>query len=132
MSEETKDVKDIKITTVEKVKDPKRVEAGKKLAAMSKQAKEKKAAHNNTTLKEVVTDEFSFPNVDPLVAVGVVGLAGLVVYYKFIKKSPATQQSIENSEPSTSEANKSVKPKENTQNTQPKPKRVYRELDTLG
>ena len=128
MSEETKDVKDIKITTVEKVKDPKRVEAGKKLAAMSKQAKEKKAAHNNTTLKEVVTDEFSFPNVDPLVAVGVVGLAALVVYYKFIK----TQQSIENSEPSTSEANKSVKPKENTQNTQPKPKRVYRELDMLG
>ena len=135
MSEETKDVKDIKITTVEKVKDPKRVEAGKKLAAMSKQAKEKKAAHNNTTLKGVVTDEFSFPNVDidPLVAVGVVGLAGLVVYYKFIKKSPANRaEQDKDSEPSTSEAVQNTKPKENTQNTQPKPKRVYRELDTLG
>ena len=133
MSEETKDVK---ITTVEKVKDPRRVEAGKKLGAMSKQAKEKKAAQNNTTLKEVITDEFSlvsFPNVDPLVAVGVVGLAGLVVYYKFIKKSPANRaEQDKDSEPSTSEAVQNTKPKENTQNTQPKPKRVYRELDTLG
>ena len=131
MSENNKD--DVKITTVEKVKDPKKVEAGKKLAAMSKQAKEKKAAHNNTTLKEVVTDEFSFPNVDPLVAVGVVGLAGLVVYYKFIKKSPANRaEQDKDSEPSTSEAVQNTKPKENTQNTQPKPKRVYREPDTLG
>ena len=131
MSEETKDVK---ITTVEKVKDPRRVEAGKKLGAMSKQAKEKKAAQNNTTLKEVITDEFSlvsFPNVDPLVAVGVVGLAGLVVYYKFIKKSPA-EQANQNSEPLTSEANKSVKDAKDVKPTQPKPKRVYRELDTLG
>ena len=34
-----------KITSVEKVKDPKKVEAGKKLGAMSRQAKEKKQHH---------------------------------------------------------------------------------------
>ena len=42
MSEETK------ITAVEKTKDPKKVEAGKKLVAMSKQAKEKKSCRTRT------------------------------------------------------------------------------------
>ena len=137
MSEDNKD--DVKITTVEKVKDPKKVEAGKKLAAMSKQAKEKKAseASNREAIKKASEDEFCIPNVDidPLVAVGFVGVLGLVVYYKFIKKSPANQRNqdevtteIEN-QPSTIEVAKSVK---DTNTTNTKPKRVYRELDTLG
>ena len=127
-TDETKET-ETKITTVEKVKDPRRVEAGKKLGAMSRQAKEKKAvAASEASRVALKTDEFSlasFPSVDPLVVVGVVGLAGLVVYYKFIRKSPVDKD-IED-EPSTSE---SVKAVQNTQN--PKPKRVYRELDTLG
>ena len=130
MSENNKD--DVKITTVEKVKDPKKVEAGKKLAAMSKQAKEKKATDREATLKKASEDKFCLPTVDidPLVVVGVVGLAGLVVYYKFVKKFPSERSSEANQdEPLTTEVAKSV---ENTQNTQPKPKRVYRELDTLG
>lgn len=40
MSEES-----VKITSVEKTKDPRNVEAGKKLAAVSQQAKERKAQH---------------------------------------------------------------------------------------
>ena len=132
-TDETKET-ETKITTVEKVKDPRRVEAGKKLGAMSRQAKEKKAvAASEASRVALKTDEFSlasFPSVDPLVVVGVVGLAGLVVYYKFVKKFPAERSSEANQdEPLTTEVAKSV---ENTQNTQPKPKRVYRELDTLG
>ena len=41
MSEESKTTE--KITSVEKVKDPRRVEAGKRLGMISKQAKERKA-----------------------------------------------------------------------------------------
>ena len=134
---------DVKITTVEKVKDPKKVEAGKKLAAMSKQAKEKKAmeASNRESRMERAKQEaenseskFCFSNVDPLTAVGVVGVLGLVVYHgydKFSKKSPNQDEvttEIEN-QPSTSEAAKVTKA---TNAKDVKPKQVYRELDTLG
>ena len=139
--------KDVKITTVEKVKDPKKVEAGKKLAAMSKQANEKKVmeASNRESreeqAKQAKQEEFCFSNVDPLVALGAVGVLGLVVYHgydrynKFSKKSPNQDEvttEIEN-QPSTSDtpkAAKVAKPKETTKDV--KPKRVYRELDMLG
>ena len=43
----------VKITSVEKTKDPRRVEAGKKLGAISRQAKERKASEARQTQKQV-------------------------------------------------------------------------------
>ena len=74
----------VKITSVEKAKDPKRVESGKKLGAMSRQAKEKKAA------QRIEIDEFQIPSIDsvnPLAVVGVVGVVGVIVYYKYFRSS---------------------------------------------
>ena len=68
---------DDKITSVEKSKDPKKVESGKKLGAVSKQAKEKKASDRE--IRENREVQFYLPNVDPLTAVGVVGVIGMVV-----------------------------------------------------
>ena len=129
MSEGTKD--DVKITTVEKVKDPKKVEAGKKLAAISKQAKEKKAIEASNREERVKQaknseSEFCLSNIDPLTAVGVVGVFGLVMYNGYTN---LFKKSFERSEdqPSTLET---AKTEETVKTT--KPKRVYRELDTLG
>ena len=80
------EVSEVKITSVEKAKDPKKVEAGKKLGAMSKQAKEKKAASQKVDIGE----EFQIPSIDsvnPLAVVGVVGVVGVIVYYKYFKSS---------------------------------------------
>ena len=77
-------MEEAKITSVEKVdhvKDPKRVEAGKRLAAMSKQAKDKKAVERLS--QKMSNDEFQIPEVNPLALVGVVGVVGAVVYYKY-------------------------------------------------
>ena len=62
---------EIKITTVEKVKDPKRVEMGKRLAAISREAKARKAAER-AKVKECVENA----NMLYLV-VGAVAVAGL-------------------------------------------------------
>ena len=96
-----------KITSVEKVKDPKRVEAGKRLAAMSKQAKEKKAVERSSQRMSI--DEFQIPSVNPLAVVGVVGVVGAVVYYKYFSenKSEASKAS-EIVEPKASEASETV------------------------
>ena len=48
-----------KITSVEKTKDPRRVEAGKRLAMISKQAKERKARKTAGETCETV-DEWGF------------------------------------------------------------------------
>ena len=108
-------MEEAKITSVEKVKDPKRVEAGKKLAAMSKQAKEKKAIENLS--QKMSVDEFQIPSINPLAVVGVVGVVGVVVYYKYFNNNvddkPEELTTVTSS------------PKEEKQ----KPKR--RELDTL-
>ena len=101
-------MEEVKITSVEKVKDPKRVEAGKKLAAMSKQAKEKKAIEKLS--QKMSVDEFQIPSINPLAVFGVVGVVGVVVYYKYFS---------DNDKPATP-------PKEEEKQ---KPKR--RELDTL-
>ena len=83
MDDEASKASDVKITSVEKVKDPKKVEAGKKLGAMSRQAKEKKAASQRVDI-----DEFQIPpSVNPLAVVGVVGVVGAIVYYKYFRSS---------------------------------------------
>ena len=85
----TEDVKDAKITTVEKVKDPKKVEAGKKLAAISRQAKEKKAQLVSEQSATNQQAEFQLPNVssyNALAVVGAVGVVGMIVYYTYNNK----------------------------------------------
>ena len=104
-----------KITSVEKVKDPKKVEAGKKLGAMSRQAKEKKAAS-----QKIDIDEFQVPpSVNPLAVVGVVGA---IVYYKYFRSSKdvVVKKFVNESE---------SKEKQDPTPQVEKPKR--RELDTL-
>ena len=144
MSEESKttDSQNEKITSAVKTKDPRRVEAGKRLGMISKQAKEKKLAQmreisakqNKADVGET-SDWFSNTLVSsPVVGIGFVGLVGLVLYYGYKaagynkkyktlalddKYSPGMQNS--NPEPQMNPKNKA----------NPKPKRVYKELDTL-
>ena len=108
-------MEEVKITSVEKVKDPKRVEAGKKLAAMSRQAKEKKA------LQKMSVDELQIipSSINPLAVVGVVGV---VVYYKYFNNNVKSES--KNLEPEESTTVETPSSKEES-----KPKR--RELDTL-
>ena len=90
-------VNETKITSVEKAKDPKRVEAGKKLGAMSKQAKEKKASQ-----RIEIEDEFkvpSFDSIDPLAVVGVLGVVGVIVYYKYFSKKKSEDNKSDNPTP---------------------------------
>ena len=106
---------EVKITSVEKAKDPKRVESGKKLGAMSRQAKEKKAS------QKIDVEEFQIPSIDsvnPLAVVGVVGVVGAIVYYKYFRSSR------EDVVVDRSEKSETQKPVE-----QEKPKQ--RELDSL-
>ena len=80
------------ITVVQKEKNPKRVEGGKRLAAFNKAAREKM----NTTQFNTISDEKAPTNVEsafPLVVVaGVVGgISGLVYYYfNYFYKSDKT------------------------------------------
>ena len=106
---------DVKITSVEKVKDPKKVEAGKKLGAMSRQAKEKKAAS-----QKIDIDEFQVPpSVNPLAVVGVVGA---IVYYKYFRSVVVVKKSVNESKSKEDPAPTPVSQVE-------KPKQ--RKLDTL-
>ena len=126
------ETKDIKITSAEKVKDPRRVEAVKKLGAISRQAKEAK----RTSGAREVESGFqisNLANVDPLTAIGVVGVIGMVAYYGYYRnrkgsKNPA--EAVESvSEPSEPKASAEVV--ETPADQRVKPKRVYRQLDTL-
>ena len=111
-------MEEVKITSVEKVKDPKRVEAGKKLGAMSKQAKEKKAS------QKIDVDEFQTPSInsiDPLAVLGVVGVVGAIVYYKYFSNKDAVVV-VES---------KSKDPTPVSQEKQRKSEPKRRELDTL-
>ena len=110
-------MEEVKITSVEKAKDPKRVESGKKLGAMSRQAKEKKAS------QKIDVEEFQIPSIDsvnPLAVVGVVGVVGAIVYYKYFNNKNVVDES-KSEDPTPTP----VSPKEE----KPTPKR--RELDTL-
>ena len=83
MSEESK------ITTVEKVKNPGRVAAGKRLAAISKEAKARKAEERKKTEEECIGDSNLL-----FVTVGVLGVIGLGygVYNFLCKQEPQQQQ----------------------------------------
>ena len=130
-----------KLQDVEKVKDPRRVEAGKRLGMISKQAKERKLAQvreaSATEAKEKNDDWFppttlsrslsidSFGS--PVVGIGFVGLVGLALYYAYVKKYKSVEEQ--------SKASNHVKSKEveavSEATSKTKPKRVYKELDTL-
>ena len=75
------------MTTVEKVKNPKRVEQGKRLAAISKAAKARKAEERK---KAECTGNSNIL----YVSVGVLGVVGLGygVYYNFLCKGEEPQQ----------------------------------------
>ena len=115
--EEVNKANEVKITSVEKAKDPKSVEAGKKLGAMSKQAKEKKASQ-----RVDIEDEFKVPSIDsvnPLAVVGVLGVVGVIVYYKYFSKGVVVNES---KVPSPEQAKQA-------EQAEPTPKR--KELDSL-
>ena len=85
MSEESK------ITSVVKTKDPRRVEAGKRLGMISKQAKERKLAQvrEASAAEAKEKNDDWFPNTSigsPVVGIGFVGLVGLALYYAYVKK----------------------------------------------
>ena len=131
---------DEKITSVEKVKDPRRVEAGKRLGMISKQAKEKKLAQMRDGLcpqdkAGVGKTSDWFSNVlvsSPVVSIGFVGLVGFVLYYGydkvvgFNKKHKSLLSDVKNGSPLDGSKTQNLDPKNKA-----KPKRVYKELDTL-
>ena len=130
MSEESKTTE--KITSVEKVKDPRRVEAGKRLGMISKQAKERKLAQVREQSGAEVTEKNDdwFPNASissPVVGVGIAGLVGLALYYTYVKKYKSASH--------VKSLVSDTKDSPGTQNSNPenerKPKRVYKKLDTL-
>ena len=140
MSEESKTTE--KITSVEKVKDPRRVEAGKRLGMISKQAKERKALRERevkeknddwlppTTLSRSLSiDSIGSAFGSPVVGIGFVGLVGLALYYAYNRVAPFGY--VKKYKTSASD----TKDSPGTQNSNPeneaKPKRVYKELDTL-
>ena len=80
-----------KITVVEKVKDPKRVEQGKRLAAISREAKARKAAERAKIEDCVENSNMLYVIVG---ALGVVGL-GYGVYNYFSKKEEEPPQQVQ-------------------------------------
>ena len=120
-----------KITSVVKTKDPRRVEAGKRLGMISKQAKEKKAREQSEQNKAVEVKEKNddwFPPISlPVVGIGFVGLVGLVLYYGYDRVAGYNKK--------YKSLTSNVKDGSKTQNSnlenKTKPKRVYKELDTL-
>ena len=131
MSEESK------ITSVVKTKDPRRVEAGKRLGMISKQAKEKKLAQMReasakASVKAKEKNDDWFPPIDsigsPVVGIGFVGLVGLALYYAYVKKYKTTSH-VKIEEAKAVPKGRDSVVSEATSKT--KPKRVYKELDTL-
>ena len=79
-----------KITTVEKVKNPKRVEQGKRLAAISREAKARKAAERAKVEKCVENANMLY------VVVGALGVGlGYSIYNFFSKKKGEPQQQVQ-------------------------------------
>ena len=75
--------------TTTKVKNPKRVEQGRRLAAISKEAKARKAAERKKAEEECIKNSNLL-----YVTVGVLGVTGLGygIYNFFCKKEPQQQQ----------------------------------------
>ena len=84
-------MEETKITTVKKVKNPKRVEQGKRLAAISREAEARKAPERAKVEECVENANMLY------VAVGVLGVAGLGygVYNLFSKKEEPQQVQVE-------------------------------------
>ena len=127
MSEESK------ITSVVKTKDPRRVEAGKILGMISKQAKERKLAQvrEASAAEAKEKNDDWFPNTSigsPVVGIGFVGLVGLALYYAYVKKYK-TVIGTKGDDASHVKTKEAEAVSEATSKT--KPKRVYKELDTL-
>ena len=117
----------VKITSVEKAKDPRRVEAGKKLGAISRQAKEKKASETSEARQASNPKDESCVELSSLAAVFVAAavIGGIVLHYKTSSKSQDRDED-KSRDPSPS---KSQDPKDKSRDPAPAPKR---ELDTLG
>ena len=125
MSEESK------ITSVVKTKDPRRVEAGKRLGMISKQAKKRKAREQSEAEAKEKNDDW-FPNTSigsPVVGIGFVGLVGLALYYAYVKKYKSASH-VKSKEVEVASVG-TVKTEEVEVVSKTKPKRVYKELDTL-
>ena len=126
MSEESK------ITSVVKTKDPRRVEAGKRLGMISKQAKERKAREQSEAEAKEKNDDW-FPPIgsigSPVVGIGFVGLVGLALYYAYVKKYKSASH-VKSKEVEVASVG-TVKTEEVEVVSKTKPKRVYKELDTL-
>ena len=118
-----------KITSVEKTKDPRRVEAGKRLGVISKQAKERKAREQSEAYKaEHDVEKNEWPS--PVVGVVFAGaITGLILYYTYSKKY-RTVETVGASVETVETVGASVKTGTKDE-TGTKPKRVYKELDTL-
>ena len=83
-------MEETKIATVEKVQNPKRVEQGKSLAAISKEAKARKAAERANVEECVENANLLY------VTVGVLGVAGLGYgVYNFFCKKEGPQQEVQ-------------------------------------
>ena len=71
-----------KITTVEKVKDPKRVAQGKRLAAISREAKARKARERQEHQQQGESEISSYLLLVPVIVIGVTAFGG----YRYWKK----------------------------------------------
>ena len=95
----------VKITSVEKTKDPRRVEAGKKLGAISRQAKEKKAQRHAEEGSYVGVDKSEFSTLAAVFAAAAV-TGVIVIQYKsssskeFSKESPKEDHTVVQAIPS--------------------------------
>ena len=122
----------VKITSVEKAKDPRRVEAGKKLGAISRQAKERKGDREEQASEAKRASEASdIPCVElsslAAVFVAAVVVGGIVLHYK--TSSSKSQDKSRDLSPSKGVSRDREDREEDSKNKSPAPKR---ELDTLG
>ena len=88
-----------KIITVEKVKDPRRVEQGKKYAAISREAKERKVRERAEAAKADTTiDVLPYLVIVPIVGASIYG--GYYYHYNNIKKEePSKEEPIKEPTP---------------------------------
>ena len=95
---------DTTITTVEKVKNPKRVEQGKRLAAISKEAKARRTAERKKAEEECIENSNLL-----YVTVGVLSVTGLGYgVYNFFCKEEQQQPPQPQGSPPSSKAKKLI------------------------
>ena len=89
----------ITVNTTEKVKNPKRVEQGKKLAAISRESKERKAREREAQIKAESKSELIgvLPYVVIVPVIGLITYVGVFVYdihHYFIKKEEPPRENV--------------------------------------